>query len=123
MNKVFSTLSFPKRENKHHIMIFANKGEQLFCSLGLNIEQHKNEIGYILNNPSGGYTEIPESYGEKNILLSISPLMIGNEKWMVAIETTANDITKNAKELKDSKQKLLIAFGLLFVGYVSKRNP
>ena len=76
IEEVYSILTPVKHGKSSHTMLFTDKGDLLFCSRGLTEGQHKGEIDYILKNPSGGYAEIPESHGEKDILLATSPLKV-----------------------------------------------
>ncbi len=117
MEEVNSILIPVKHGKTSHTMLFTDKGELLFCSRGLTEGQHKGEIDYILKNPSGGYTEIPESHDEKDILLATSSLKVGSERWVVAMESTAGEVTGQIKRFEEQKQRLMIM--LLLVGIVS----
>lgn len=123
MEEVNSILAPVKHGKTSHTMLFTDKGELLFCSRGLTKEQHKGELDYILKNPSGGYTEIPESHGEKNILLATSSLKIGSERWVVAMESTADEVTGQIKRFEEQKQRLMIMLllaGIVFLSYFLK---
>ena len=117
IEEVYSILTPVKHGKSSHTMLFTDKGDLLFCSRGLTEGQHKGEIDYILKNPSGGYAEIPESHGEKDILLATSPLKVGSERWVVAMESTADEVTGQIKRFEEQKQRLMIM--LLLVGIVS----
>ncbi len=123
MEEVYSILIPVKHGKSSHTMLFTDKGNLLFCSRGLTEGQHKGEIEYILKNPSSSYTEIPESHGEKDILMAISTLKINSEKWVVAIESTADEVTGQIKRFEDQKQRLLIMLllaGIVFLSYFLK---
>jgi signal transduction histidine kinase len=123
MDEVYSVLSPVKYGKTTHTMLFTDKGELLFCSRGLTEEQHKGEIDYILKNPSGGWTEIPESHGERDILLATSHLKIGSERWVVAMESTAEEVTGQIKRFEEQKRRLLIMLmltGIVFLSYFLK---
>ncbi|MBI5749177.1 MAG: sensor histidine kinase [Nitrospinae bacterium] len=123
MEEVYSILIPVKHGKSSHTMLFTDKGELLFCSRGLTEEQHKGEREYILRNPSSSYTEIPESHGEKDILMAISTLKINSEKWVVAIESTADEVTGQIKRFEEQKQRLMIMLllaGIVFLSYFLK---
>jgi len=117
MKEVYSILTPVKHGKTSHTMLFTDKGELLFCSRGLTEGQHKGEINYILEKPSGGYAEIPESHGEKDILLATNSLKVGSERWVVAMESTADEVTGQIKRFEEQKQRLMVM--LLLVGIVS----
>ncbi|MBI3599924.1 MAG: cache domain-containing protein, partial [Nitrospinae bacterium] len=116
MEDIYSILSSVKYGEESHTMLFTDKGELLFCSHGLNREQHKGEIEYVLKNPAGGYTEIPESHGEKDVLMASSTLKVGDERWAVAIEATVGEITKRIKEFEKGKYWILGMIAALIIG-------
>jgi len=119
MDDINSLIFSVKYGAKSHTMLFTDKGNLLFCSRSLTEEQHKGEIEYILKNPSSNYTEIPESHGEKDILIAKSSLNINNEKWVVAIETTADEITGHIKKFEEKKQRLFIVLLLISAAFLS----
>ncbi|MBI3814217.1 MAG: hypothetical protein HY279_07115 [Nitrospinae bacterium] len=97
-------------------MLFTTKGEQLFCSQGLTKEQHRAEIEYISKNPEGGYTELPESHGERDILMASSSLNMGNERWAVVIEATSGEVTQRIKEFETKRRRILIILAIVIIG-------
>lgn len=117
MDKIFSIISPVRYGESSHAMLFTDKGEQLFCSWGLTREQHKGEIEFILKNPSGGYTEIPESHGVKNILVAGSALKIGEERWLAAIESSEEEVIKRIKDIDKYRQRLLIILVFTIAGF------
>ena len=116
MDNVFSIISPVRYGESSHAMLFTDKGEQLFCSWGLTREQHKGEIEFILKNPSGGYTEIPESHGVKNILVAGTSLKVGEERWLAVIESSEEEIIKRIRELDKYRQRLLIILVVTIIG-------
>src|SRR3989338_1785760 len=116
MDNVFSIISPVRYGESSHAMLFTDKGEQLFCSWGLTREQHKGEIEFILKNPSGGYTEIPESHGVKNILVAGTSLKVGEERWLAVIESSEEEIIKRIRELDKYRQRLLIILVVTIFG-------
>ena len=123
MEEINSILLPVKHGKSSHTMLFTDKGNLLFCSRGLTEGQHKGEREYILKNPSSSYTEISESHGEKDILLATSSLKVGSERWVVAIESTADEVTGQIKRFEDQKQRLLIMLllaGIVFLSYFLK---
>ena len=117
MDNVFSIISPVRYGEGSHAMIFTDKGEQLFCSWGLTREQHKGEIEFILKNPSGGYAEIPESHGVKNILVAGSALKVGEERWLAAIESSEEEIIKRIRELDKYRQRLMVILVFTIIGF------
>ncbi|MBI5748592.1 MAG: hypothetical protein HZA00_05650 [Nitrospinae bacterium] len=117
MDNVFSIISPVRYGESSHVMLFTDKGEQLFCSWGLTREQHKGEIEFILKNPSGGYIEIPESHGVKNILVAGSALKVGEERWLAAIESSEEEIIKRIRELDKYRQRLMIILVFTIIGF------
>ncbi len=115
MDKIYSIVAPIKHAAKRHVMLFTEKGDLLFCARGLTEEQHKGEIDYILKNPSGGYTEIAESHGEKNILMAASQLKLSGERWIVAVESTTDEITGQIKEFEQQKKRLVIFLILISI--------
>ncbi len=116
IDKIYSILAPVKYGEKSHTMLFTTKGKQLFCSQGLNEEQHRKEIEYVLKNPEGGYTEIPESHGEKNILMASAPLKFGDEEWAVVIEATSGEVTQRIKEFEKKRKGILIILAVVIIG-------
>ncbi|MBI3583030.1 MAG: sensor histidine kinase [Nitrospinae bacterium] len=123
MDEIYSIVAPMKYGEKKHTMLFTDKGNLLFCTRGLTEEHHKGEIDYILKNPSDGYTEIAESHGEKNILMSMNSLKLHGERWLVAMESTTDEITERIKEFEQQKKRLiifLILIGIVVLSYLFK---
>lgn len=123
MEDLYPILTPMKLGKMSHAMLFTDKGELLFCSRGLTDEQHKGEIDYILKNPSGGWTEIPESHGEKNILMAVSSLKLKGERWIVAMESTGDEVTGRIREFEQQKKRLmtlLILVSIVVLSYFFK---
>ena len=115
MDEIYSIVAPMKYGEKKHTMFFTDKGNLLFCTQGLTEEQHKGEIDYILKNPSGGYTEIAESHGEKDLLFAMSSLNIGSERWIVAVESIADEIKGQTREFEKQKHMLIILLILISI--------
>jgi signal transduction histidine kinase len=115
-DKAYSIIAPIKYGEKSHTMLFTDKGELLFCSQGLTEGQHRGEIEYILKNPEGGYTEIPESHGEKDILMASSSLKVGDERLVVAIEATSMEVTNRIKGFEKKRKEILIILAMVTIG-------
>lgn len=107
MEKIHKIISPIKYGENSHTWLITDKGKLLFCSRSLSEGHHRGEIEYILKNPVGVYTETHEGHKEE-VLMASSSLAINNEKWIVVIEATEEEITKRIKELETKRQRLII---------------
>jgi signal transduction histidine kinase len=115
MKDIYSIVSPVKYGMDSHSMLFTDKGGLLFCSKGLTEEVHKAEIEYISKNPSGSYTEIDESHGQRDILMAISPAKVDGGNWIVAMESTADEVKGRAMEFEQQKNIVLILLILMII--------
>jgi signal transduction histidine kinase len=105
-----------KYGEKSHTMLFTNRGDLLFCSLGLPVEKHPEEIKFIKDNPSGGYAEVSSSHDEGHNLLASTTFTVGDEIWAVVIESLPIEVTKQISKFGKERQRIIFILMFLIIG-------
>ncbi|MFQ5559870.1 MAG: ATP-binding protein [Nitrospinota bacterium] len=117
MEYILSILHPKKQGKSQHTVLFEADGALLYCSRGESHTQHIEESRLVALNPTG-YAEIPESYGEKNVMMASNIFLIGDKSFVLGLLSSSDEMIGHLGVYKEKKQRIMILLVFIIIAFI-----